>query len=505
MNIMKTEKNVLSAVVFIFCAAVILCSCRTVTTARSCSVTIDLPSEDNMPMPTGRSFYVSGNVTSGSMISADAYLEVDMLDAGGNIIRHVSGSAGTSHSFFIYPEMTADFCTDMEQVYDSLSSFVRCEYLVQDVSDPDSSFRNAEIKCYYDGSCYWALIVGGTDEEHGAVLDDGCHFTDADGMPYTAFLPGRYTLKVALKDKNGSVLASAEKEMTVCDPENALIMRFHPDAYLDMMTDKIKKVVDYQTNIDYIPGFLPGICGNAGGRTKLFKSNDMALYRNAHSYFMAYMIDPTSSSWTVEMPYLYHRDFIDDPEHFTSCYFDIGEPVLHVGDGEKTGDIIAFEPGDHHAVCRIDSVERGTAENEFDMAGHIQKTFTDLKNGITLLPEDESFAVMGVLAPARLDDCFIFDWNRGHIGVTNRAEILVYEFTCGDSVLRYEKSVYLKRKNVEKTEGNYDSVLEYYHVFDSSDFEAGKTYHVSVKGLDKNGKEVSGTREQYSVRFALEL
>lgn len=95
----------------------------------------------------------------------------------------------------------------------------------------------------------------------------------------------------------------------------------------------------------------------------LFKANDMALYRNSHTYLQVYMIDPESSSWTVELPYLYYIDHIDDPDYFTFCYFDTGEPVLYVEKEKIEGNIVSFEDGDHHDVCRIDSVEKGTEEH----------------------------------------------------------------------------------------------------------------------------------------------
>ena len=495
----KTHK---SGILFfsIILLLLLCCACGRKEGIPDFSIVIDLPSDQNIPMPVGRSFYVSGSVSSEGGLPEGAVIEVDLLDGTGAVIRHAYGTEAGSDKYYIYPEMTEKFCTDNGQVTDIMRSTGQCEYLVSDPSDPDRSFRNAEIKCILKGDTFKAMIVAGTDEEHGAAVDDGCHFTDADGKPLTAFPEGDYTVRITLKDKNGKSLASAEKPLTVRDPEVALAMRFHPDAYLDLILGQMENIAPgYKTNIDYIPGFMAGIDKNAGGRTMLFKANDLALYRRAHTFFQIYAIDPHSSSWTVEMPYLYSLDYVDDPAHLTFCYYDIGEPVLSTDSGSLQGNIRCFDEGDHHAVCRIDLVEKGSAENEFDVRGVVSETFPTPSDTTVQFRSDRDLAVMGVLAPAKLKDCYVFDPYTDELAVTNRVERLIYRFSDGETVMTFEKPVYLSRKNVEETEGYYDSVLEYYHIFDSDCFEPGKLYRVSVCGTDKNGEEVEGTAERFSV------
>lgn len=205
------------------------------------------------------------------------------------------------------------------------------------------------------------------------------------------------------------------------------------------------------------------------------------------------------------MPYLYYIDHIDDPDYFTSCYFDIGEPVLYVGKEKLEGNIVCFKDGDHHTICRIDSVVKGTAENVFDIKESLQSTCTDVENSEISVSSDQCFAVMGVLAPAKLKESYVFDQYQDDIRITNRVETLDYTFISDQSAIKYTKPVYLSRKNVEEKDGNYDSVLEYYHVFDSNDFEVGKIFQVIVKGIDKNGEEVKGTEECFTVEFRTDI
>lgn len=197
-------------------------------------------------------------------------------------------------------------------------------------------------------------------------------------------------------------------------------------------------------------------------------------------------------------------DHVGNPEYFTTCYFDIGEPSLNIEGKEIKGNIISFQPGDYHAICRIDTVEKGTEENVFDLTKQIAASSLKEPTGIIRFSPDDSFAVMGVLAPAKLEDSYIFDPEHNEFSITNRVETLKYTFTSGDTEIRFEKPVYLHRENVEETAGNYDSVLEYYHVFDFGGFETDKAYQVVVKGYDKNGKEVNGTEERFSIEWSLD-
>lgn len=50
------------------------------------------------------------------------------------------------------------------------------------------------------------------------------------------------------------MLASAEQDMVIGDSESALIMRFHPEEYMDMMLDKMNEIAEgSKTNVDFVP------------------------------------------------------------------------------------------------------------------------------------------------------------------------------------------------------------------------------------------------------------
>lgn len=109
--------------------------------------------------------------------------------------------------------MIEGFSDDVSQIYDVIKTTNQCEYLVEDVSNPDKSFRNAEIKCSLIGNTFKALIVGATDVQHGLAVDDGCHFVNAKGLTYDAFDKGEYVLKATLKDSKGNILSISEKRL----------------------------------------------------------------------------------------------------------------------------------------------------------------------------------------------------------------------------------------------------------------------------------------------------
>lgn len=146
-----------ASVILLISLSFIMCSCQ----KHDLMISFDMPTEDNLPMPAGRSFYVSGSIDSGMDVPSDAVFELDMLDQNGKVIRHVCDPKKDSGSYYVYPEMTEKFCTDMDQVNKVIKTTDQCEYLVTDTSDPDSSFRNAEIKCSFSGTGFKALIVGG--------------------------------------------------------------------------------------------------------------------------------------------------------------------------------------------------------------------------------------------------------------------------------------------------------------------------------------------------------
>ena len=71
----------------------------------------------------------------------------------------------------------------------------------------------------------------------------------------------------------------------------------------------------------------------------------------------------------------------------------------------------------------------------------------------------------------------MFDPANNRTGLLNRVEKIVYLVRDGSETRQYEKPVYLLRKFKDGSE--YDSVLEFYHVFSKDEIAPDKEYEVS--------------------------
>lgn len=463
-----------------------------------CRITIDIPSPGGCPIPPGRSFYVSGRVETDEPLPEDTVLEVCLADDAGRVIRRVSRRRGDKVRYAVPSRLTDFFCSDTEALQKTAQRDGMVEFLTAEGDDTESGFSRAGMKCVLSDCGYKALIVSAGDEAHGAPADDGFGFLSPDGTAFSAFPCGQYRLCAALT-LGGVTLAAAEKPIAVGQSSDCLLARFYPESHYNNMK-RWSEERGFAMNADPLPGFFYGINGKAGGKTMLYCSADLALYRNAHTHMFVYMTDPTSSSWSVELPFMARMGYLGDAERFTAYHYDIGEPEIVLGDRTIYGHITAFRPGRYHELCRVDTVRVGGEENVFSLR-HPPLTATETDFSRPIRVEASSpFAVMGVLAPAPLEDAFVFDARNRDIRLTNRVETLCYTFSDGVHQVVFEKPVYLRRTEVEDEPGNYDSMLEYYHIFDPAVLPGGML-RVSVIGRDKNGTEVKGTECAFSVNI----
>lgn len=114
-------------------------------------------------------------------------------------------------------------------------------------------------------------------------------------------------------------------------------------------------------NIDYLPGYYKDQNGNdKGGLRAMFIGGDAALYNGSHVNMFKYLASPTSSSLTIELPFIEKYYNIDDPNIFTTYYYDIGEPSISAGEDTIKGKIVSAEAGDKLILCRADLSDNGT-------------------------------------------------------------------------------------------------------------------------------------------------
>lgn len=214
---------------------------------------------------------------------------------------------------------------------------------------------------------------------------------------------------------------------------------------------------DYAVNYDYIPGFFPGVNGNSGAKSLNFIKSDCALYDGSHTRMFVYMIDPQSPSYTIELPFLFDKGFVDNPKKFTAYHYDIGEAELSAEFQKPRGTIVKFARDDHHAICRIDIVNEKAKENEFDLQDVCYDSFDIIINDGAVVPSGSKFAIMGVLSPQTLDDNLLCDEDTGLYSVNNRVENIVYTISKGDYSFESVKPVFLKRTGVDENDENYGS------------------------------------------------
>ena len=459
-------------------------------------IMITVPSDESGPVTPGHSFFINGVIERERIIPEDATLRVSILDEKGTELRFAESTRKNEDrierfcdAFFYYADDT-----DPERSTVHASVF---PFLIVDGSE--HSLQNANIKCWFSDDSFSAFIPYATDAAHGLLMDDGIGYTDAEGNVYDALPDGKYTAVAVLKDGNGSTLASTEKEFSIRPAQNAILCRFHPDEHYERMM-QFAEENDLSMNIDYLPGYYRDPNGNdRGGLRAMFIGGDCALYNGSHVVMFNYLASPSSSSLTFDLPFIEKYYNVDDPERFTVYYYDIGEPVLQVGKDTVDGKIVKAEANDKLCLCRAD-LAANAEEGHLDYnTAQIRATDTDFSDGISLQSqEDCELAIAGVIIPHQLkEEEILFDPANNETGLLNRVETIIYSVRDAAGTKQYQKPVSMIR--VFKDGSEYDSVLEFYHVFSRDEIDPDGTYEVSLYGIDKNGNRIEGTSESFVV------
>ncbi len=466
------------------------------------ALSITDPSEENSPMPPGRHFYVSGGiqVDGGEGVPADAQVVVRMLDESGEEVRSVRSVAkGTSQLWAFHESFTYDYPDDPDRkacVADGSP-----ELVVKDMSSPMASFTDSSIKCTFTDDGFRALIVYATDAARGLIQDDGVGFTAADGSPLDALPQGRYLIEVALLDAKGGVLATAQKEMTIADPSDSVIGRFHPEEHYQRLLEWYKSK-DLAINIDWIPGFIPTDDGVVSGFRAMFANNDIAVYSHSKTHMLVYLIEPASSSNRLELAYLQYARRVGSALTFQAYHYDIGEPVLCLPNAEgedKQGTIVPFAEGDYLDICRVDEVSDGATDAVYVLEGiYTEAAHTDLSQTV-VVDADKKFAVSGALAPFQVDSADVSQTADGLYELTNKPDMLKYTFDDGETRESCWKSAVMTRNNYQKRASAFVCLYEFYNVFGAKTLKAGTTYTVTVQAYDDHGNAIEGASEVFSI------
>lgn len=503
MNVNRCPRAILSVILGMAMPGLLLAGCTAARQTAEPQYTLVLtsPSDENEPMPQGRHFYVSGTIetSDGSGVPENAQVVVRLLDETGEAVRTVhSVSKGISCLWPFHENYFYDVPNDPDRAecvagYDPV-------LVVEDLHHPMDSFSNAEIKCAFGDDVFRSLIVYATDEAHGLLQDDGVGFRSADGMDIEGLPEGNYLVQATLLDGKERILASAEKELTIANPTDSVIGRFHPQEHYERLLNWYSEH-GWAINIDWIPGFMPTSDGVISGFLAMFANNDLAVYSVSRAHMLMYLIEPASSSNRLELAYLQYAGRVASSETFAAYHYDIGEPVVYLPNGEAlAGTIVPFAEGDRLDLCRVDEVTDEAADNVYPFEGTCNVKSNTRLDAPVVVNASGKFAVSGALAPFQVEPEDVSKTESGLYELRNRADTLVYTFDDGTASRMYRKSAVMTRYNYEMRAAAYVCYYEFYNVFDGAEvLEPGKTYSVTVQGFDIHGDPIDGARETMTI------
>ncbi len=433
------------------------------------SLIIETPSEAETTIAPGRNFYVLGSIENGSSLPDNAALTVSLTDTEGTTVRKVTTSIKSNTSLYLPSNLNYYSPVTKEDIKNSGMP----ELISKDPVN-GSDFNNASIKCYYNDDAFYAMIAGGNDI-------DQMNWRDANGLPYPELSEGDYTITATLEAPDSTMLAQAQKTITIGVSENKILARFSPDEHLDFIKawagDK-----GYRVYSDPFPGYwsqsifceiLPE-----------WRAADAAEYAAGKVHCVLYNLKKSSSSYSVELGALQAQGVIDNPDRMAFYYYNIGEPSLTVDGSTVKAELEALPAGQKVAFTRAEVITGDTDENTYDTADTVTKTDLNTRDGITCGAAGETLAIYGVTAPIQLASEDIIDNGDNSYTLNNKITRLHYAIT-GDGIdLDVDKPV------DTLTRASGPSELEFKHDIPIDESMSGKTLGVHVTAYDSHNNAV---------------
>lgn len=466
-------------------------------------ITINEPAEK---IEAGLHMYVKGDLSSGTGIPADATLRIELLDADGSVVRHVSRSEKNGRNMWLYYPGLQYYDEETDPGRKELEAFGWPEIMVRDADNPEASFLDATIKCWYSDTEFKGMFIYATDHEHGLAFDDTIGFRNENGEAYDALAIGPYTVRVILTAADGAVLGRAEKSFEISYYPEKIAVRFSPSEHrIHVMTWAASH--GYKDLGAAVPGYIESMNGHGHpfdmGIIPFNRSSNLAFYTTGKVHWFDYNITSKCNSYVVEHAVIQHMGDIENPDRFVVHHYDIGELSISNDLGvEESSQIVSFEEGDHLDLCRIDLVSNEAEENVY---------YVDARNVIAVKPltgeaannpiviDGPCFAVMGVIRPFQLDaEDIHFDPSDNSFSFSNRPETVLYQITDErGNTKTVEKKAELTRYAIKIPA---TSIFEFYSIFDAADFDPDITYTVSVSFTDTHGT-VHESNESFQFRF----
>ena len=361
---------------------------------------------------------------------------------------------------------------------------------------------------------YGGIILG------GSTKDFDTDYIDAADNPLEDLTEGVYTLKVT--GLSGEIFSHTETIQVYFKPRRKLFGGFNPDNHREKFF-AYANAHGYGKLYDPLPGYFSPMnwthCYKIEKRARprnsleVVNTVDGATYgtpANAMIGFILYNLKDMGATTCLEIGKALLTEVIDSPNTFF-YYYDIGEPEINYTtmESEKRaieGSITLLDHGDWLVLVWVFVGARGTGDgdNYYSDSDETPKTLDlDLSDGIQLTTSEE-FSVFGVVTPIPAGVTASTDQYLYYIA-DNRIEEVRYHIkdAQGQEILTTTRKVTLEREYYDPEPPEsidwYPSIFEFEHEFNLG-LDPG-TYTVELIALDRNGNEVLGTAETFTVEY----
>ena len=419
-------------------------------------------------------------------VPENSCLKVELLDEHNDIVRYACSKKKDDRNLYIGHPLLTSYKEELDPGKEKLKEYGFPELQVKELGDPLSSIHDATIKCFFNDEGFKAILVSGTDIEHGRTMNTGLDLKDENGRPYETLACGDYTIRVSLSDEKGNVIASADKKIKIGKRKEVVIVRFNPKSHRQKMTEWCERE-GFSIINDTLPGYLEPYLGDwyyHMGILPYYRSNDIAVYADAKVHMFVYLCDPSSTSYETELAYLQTKGQVEDKDMFKAYHYDIGEALLGKGRSyERNGKICEFGDDDLW-LYRIEEVNEKAKENIFDLS---EETILDVHYDVKRISvkAGSRIAISGVVKPWQLrkDDVILKDDNT--YAIRHEVSKIHYTIFDGEKTLEEKRSLLMER--IDGTSIGR-SVYEFYNLFEIKDTDKGKKLRFELEAQNDEGR-----------------
>lgn len=478
---MKIRNGMIGVIVFLcvfaFAATVL---------AVDVGVRILTPSEGEIMIAQGRSFYVMGTLAEGGYLQNGDELRVELWDASGKVYRSISTTVKNNANMYIdYPGLS---------YYGKNKDELRTAGMPDLIWDGKSkaSFRNGDAKLYYNDTEFAALIPGGE-----GALSDGLRLVDKDGKEYEVLPEGKYTIHVFVTDNTepnrdaGDVSGHAEKNIEIGPNGDKLLSRFSPAQHNERITEFAN-----ENQLRVYTDLFPGYWSKDGVFCETlpeWRAADGIEYTEGKAHFVIYNVKASSATYAVEAAMLQKTGVVDDTSRLQCYYYEYGEPTLP-DRALSQSQIKAFSAGDKLQLVRAEISEAKVCDNVYNQdAPEAEGYDLSVADGVRA-KAGKTVSLYGVTSLIQIEPRDIKDHGDNSYTLRNKISTVRYKLSGEGFERDYKKDVTLNR-----TSGGWDnySELEFKHDFAITPDMAGKKISVEAAAYDAHGALVEGTRESF--------